>query len=113
MYTAPFALTGDAVHTLVVTTTDIAGNTNTQTFTIKIDSTAPTVSESFSGAAGANGWYIGAGNDTLTANDATSGIASVTYSLGLPAGLSGVRLLLAGWTPGSPPVVSPVSGSTP
>jgi hypothetical protein len=80
-YTAPFALAGDGIHSLVVTTTDVAGNIATQTFTIKIDTAVPAVSETYSGTAGSNGWFVSTGTDTITTADEVSGIASVKYVL--------------------------------
>jgi hypothetical protein len=80
-YTAPFAVSGDGTHTVVVTATDNAGNSATQTFTLKIDISRPALAESYSGSPAGNGWYISAGLDTLTASDSTSGVASVSYRL--------------------------------
>src|SRR5439155_1486847 len=80
-YTAPFALSGDGTHTVVVTSTDVAGNSNSQSFTIKIDTLAPSLSESYSGTAGSNGWYVSTGSVTLTASDATSGVGTTTSKL--------------------------------
>ncbi|MHB8604061.1 MAG: beta strand repeat-containing protein [Thermoplasmatota archaeon] len=82
-YSAAFAITGDSAgHTLTCTVTDNAGNTATFTIpSIKIDTTAPTCAGSYSGTLGTNGWYKTTGSETLTRTDATSGIASTTYSL--------------------------------
>src|SRR5439155_1231406 len=77
-FTASFALSGDGTHTVVVTSTDVAGNSNSQSFTIKIDTLAPSVAESYSGTVGSNGWYVSTGSVTLTASDATSGVATTT-----------------------------------
>src|SRR5205807_7208304 len=77
-YAGPFAVGGDGTHTVAVTATDAAGNVATATQTINLDTVPPTVSESYSGTAGGNGWYVSRGGDTLTASDATSGVASVT-----------------------------------
>src|SRR5207247_2146869 len=80
-YTAPFALSGDGTHSLVVTSTDVAGNSNTQSFTIKISTEERPLAESYSGTAGSNDWYVATGSVTLTVSDATSGVATTTYQL--------------------------------
>ena len=80
-YTGPFTVTGDGTHTVVATGTDKAGNVTTQTITIQIDSTAPSLSGAYSGTLSSSGWYTKAGQETLTFNDTGSGVASVVYSL--------------------------------
>ena len=67
----------DGVHTLRYRSTDVAGNVeDVQTLTIKIDQTAPTITDQGpttqpNGA----GWYNAAVTETFQASDATSGVA--------------------------------------
>ncbi|MDP9374542.1 MAG: PxKF domain-containing protein [Chloroflexota bacterium] len=59
------------------TATDKAGNTGTDSVTVKLDRTAPTISGGVvSGTKGANGWYTGPVTVRFTCSDALSGIAT-------------------------------------
>src|SRR5208283_2652486 len=78
-YTTPFALSGDGTHTVTYTVVDVAGNSTSGTYTVNIDTGAPTANPTYSGTAGTNGWYITTGNVSLAPADATSGVASTTY----------------------------------
>jgi hypothetical protein len=63
------------------TCTDVAGNTSApSTFSLKYDSTAPTVTAAASRQPDANGWYTHPVTITFSGTDATSGIASCTSS---------------------------------
>ena len=72
---------GDGSHTVDYNSTDRAGNVETIRSTpFKLDTIAPSTAASLSGTLGGNGtYYVGPVNVTLTATDATSGVASTTY----------------------------------
>ena len=80
-YTAgqPIAISGDGTHTLTYQSKDPAGNTETtKTLTVPIDSTPPTTTATLSGQTGSGGVYIAPATVTLTASDATSGVATTS-----------------------------------
>ncbi len=80
-YTAPFTVTGDGTHTVTFFSTDAAGNVEaTETKTFKIDATAPVTTSHLTGTLH-NGWYTGEVHVTLSATDATSGVAATYYVL--------------------------------
>lgn len=55
---------------------DTAGNTGTDSVTVKLDKTAPSINGSVvSGTLGNNGWYVGTVGVKFTCSDALSGIA--------------------------------------
>ena len=87
--TEPQTITTEGTHTVVVTTTDNVGNTATNTYSIKIDKTAPTVGllhmklESLNGSDYTNNTWT---NQTVyvyaeDGSDGQSGHASTTYSI--------------------------------
>ena len=80
-YTAAVTVGGDGSHTVDYNSTDRAGNVETIRSTpFKLDTIAPSTAASLSGTLGGNGtYYVGPVNVTLTATDATSGVASTTY----------------------------------
>ncbi|GEM_PF-6157091 len=81
-YSGAFNVTGDANHTVYFFSKDSAGNAESQqTQTVKVDATAPTTTASLSGTSGTNGWYTSAVTVTLTAADATSGVAATYYAV--------------------------------
>lgn len=56
---------------------DLAGNTGTDSVTVKLDKTAPTIAGSvLSGTLGKNGWYVSPVKVHFTCGDALSGLAS-------------------------------------
>ncbi|WP_159600654.1 OmpL47-type beta-barrel domain-containing protein [Agromyces humi] len=62
---------------LIGSATDTAGNVGTDTVTVKLDKTAPTISGGVvSGTQGANGWYVGAVTVHFTCGDDRSGVAT-------------------------------------
>lgn len=75
-YTAPFNVNTEGVNTIEFFSTDRAGNIEeTKTATVRIDKTAPSVSDD-SGSV----WTKGPVTVHLDANDVASGLASVLYS---------------------------------
>ncbi len=58
------------------------GNTEApQSARFEIDGVAPTTTDLLTGTAGTNGWYTSRVQVTLTANDATSGVAATYYTI--------------------------------
>jgi outer membrane protein assembly factor BamB len=76
----PFTVTGEGQHTVLYWSNDKLNHTETQnSATIRIDSTVPTVQNSFSGPLGGNGYYIGPVQFTMTGTDNLSGLANIYY----------------------------------
>lgn len=76
-YGSTFNVTGDGVHTVQFWSVDRAGNIETaRTATIKIDTTAPSITHTQSPAVNAQGWNNTDVAVTFTCTDNTSGIAS-------------------------------------
>jgi hypothetical protein len=82
-------VTGDGTHNVICSATDGAAPANTgaapgsaNTATIKIDTTAPSISDGgyASGTAGSNGWYTSQVTNSFSASDATSGLADCAAS---------------------------------
>src|SRR3989454_1103144 len=78
-YAGPFAL-GEGRYQLEYYATDFAGHVEPlHTLAIRIDTTPPTTGFAPSGTPGDGGWYVSSVTVTLPAQDATSGVARVTY----------------------------------
>ena len=67
---------GEGELTLNATCKDLAGNTGSASYTVKVDKTAPTASASASPAANANGWNKTDVTVSFSGNDGLSGIES-------------------------------------
>jgi len=68
----------DGSHTVSFQTTDIAGNTTTQTAALRVDLQGPTLLLEASGTAGQNGWFTSAAVEVVsTTSDAVSGLSKV------------------------------------
>ncbi len=80
---SPFAVSGDGTHHITFWSVDVAGNTEAvESATFRIDSVKPITTASLAGTQGSNGWYISTSvSVTLTASDATSGVAATYYSV--------------------------------
>ena len=78
-----FTVTGEGRHHLTFWSVDVAGNVETaRSDSFKIDSVPPATTDSLSGTQGSNGWYTSTSVDvTLTASDATSGVAGTYYTV--------------------------------
>lgn len=76
---APLA-TDDASHTVVTTCTDVAGNTDTATLSVKRDATPPTISAAPDRPANASDWYGADVTVAFTCADATSGVGTCPAS---------------------------------
>ncbi|WP_164990534.1 OmpL47-type beta-barrel domain-containing protein [Agromyces albus] len=76
--TAPVTVTTETDgQVLVGSATDTAGNVGTDSVTVKLDKTAPTISGAVvSGTQGANGWYVGPVTVHFTCADDRSGVAT-------------------------------------
>lgn len=81
-YSAPFTVSGDAIHTITFWSVDAAGDTETaHSQSIKIDGTPPSLTfGAASPAANAAGWNNSAVSIPFTTADATSGVATVSAS---------------------------------
>ncbi len=82
-YSGRLAIAADGVHTLTYRSTDRAGNVEASaTRIVRIDSVAPTPSIATSGTPGdVAGWFSTPVFAAVQAEDATSGVASVTYTV--------------------------------
>ena len=78
----PFTVSGEGQHTVLYWSNDKLNHTEAQnSATIRIDSTLPTVQNSFTGPIGGNGYYKGPVQFTMTAADNQSGVASIYYRI--------------------------------
>ncbi|MCG2825676.1 MAG: PKD domain-containing protein [Thermoplasmatales archaeon] len=80
-YTAALAAS-EGEHTLYYRAVDLAGNEKSGSTVVKIDTTDPTITASLSGTSGENDYYTSKVTVTLTASDATSGVATREYNIG-------------------------------
>ncbi len=76
----PHASLTDGVYTVDFRSVDNAGNTVTETRTVKVDSVAPSLSASLSGTAGLSGWYVSQVTTTISSSDATSGVERIEFN---------------------------------
>ena len=80
-YVAPFSIDTEGLHTVDYNATDALGNVEAvKTTTVEIDTVAPSTAVSLGGTL-SGAWYTSAVTVTLTATDATSGVASTSYRL--------------------------------
>jgi hypothetical protein len=94
-YAGPFQVTGDGQHTISYYSVNQAGRSETvETTSLKIDTTAPRTTASTAGIRGTNGWFRTL-NLTLSATDATSGVAAIYYAVngGAPVQYAGPTAL--------------------
>jgi len=82
VYVGPFSVSGDGAHTVDYHGHDIAGLAEAdRKANFNVDVSPPVTSASLSGTSGDNGWYVSPVSVSLTATDATSGVASTSYRL--------------------------------
>jgi hypothetical protein len=76
--TAPVTVSSETAGQIVNgSATDTAGNIGTDSVTVRLDKTAPTITATVvSGTLGSNGWYVGPVGVHFTCSDALSGIAT-------------------------------------
>src|SRR5207249_2633345 len=80
-YSGAFVLT-DGRHLVEYFATDFAGLSGPiQSLTVAVDTTPPATVATLTGQAGSNGWYVSNATISLTAIDATSGIARIVYRI--------------------------------
>lgn len=71
----------DGVHALEFQASDVAGNLTSESYSISVDSTPPTLTVSLPVPQGTDGWYTSGVQFQAAGNDAISGIQDVAYSL--------------------------------
>jgi hypothetical protein len=79
-YTAPISFS-DGAHTLAFRAVDLAGNQNTTTQSVNVDTITPVMDISLSGTPGLNDWYTSNVLVTASANDSGSGLSSLEYAI--------------------------------
>ncbi len=67
---------GEGIHTVQVQATDRAGNTNTTTTTVRVDTTPPTLVVDVPAPDDSDGWYAKPVTLSVSGSDLTSGLAS-------------------------------------
>jgi hypothetical protein len=91
--TADFTVSGDGSHVVEYWSTDELGNEEShRTGYVNIDATVPTTSDDY---AGGDVWQTGPVSFSLTATDATSGVAGTTYAIDGGEPQSGSEVVLA------------------
>src|SRR5262245_57804500 len=84
--TTSFTVSSLGNTTITYFATDAAGNVETaKTYTVKRDGTAPTTTVSANPAPNANGYFTSAPTLTLSASDAETSVAAITYQIGAAA----------------------------
>lgn len=76
--TSPIVLP-EGVNNLVGTANDVAGNVQSQNWTVNVDGTPPVITHNVSGTPGSAGWYIHAVY-TASATDPVSGVSSLVVT---------------------------------
>jgi hypothetical protein len=84
--TAQVTVTSDGVHVITGSASDYAGNAGSASLTVNLDKTAPSISGIVNKTANSAGWYNENVIVSFTADDALSGVASVTEPITLTEG---------------------------
>src|SRR3989475_311078 len=88
VYSGPVTVT-DGTHVFEFYAVNGAGLfEGTHSLSLAVDTTPPASSISLAGTAGANGWYVSNVTVSMSASDATSGVANITYRVDGGAWLS-------------------------
>lgn len=87
-------LSMDGIHTLDFRVTDRAGLQSTTSRMVKVDKTGPPMTLSPTGTMGNNSWYISSVSLSISAQDVTSGVASIEYNLDGESWIPGSSLTL-------------------
>jgi hypothetical protein len=87
---ASFTASADGTYNLTASVSDVAGNTSSDSGTIKLDTTPPNLSVTVPPTNGSNGWYISPVALTGSGSDVTSGLGIIQY-----------RVDGGGWTTGT------------
>lgn len=90
--TFPLSIT-EGVHQLETRASDKAGNQASATQTVRIDTTAPTLTATVPTANGQNGWYTSAPTLKVAGTDALSGLASAQIKVGSGSWVNGETTL--------------------
>lgn len=80
--TNPCTVTAEGTTTITATATDNAGNSGSNSITIRKDTVQPSITFNPSGTAGNGGWYRSSVSLSASGSDATSGLASLSLSCG-------------------------------
>src|SRR5262249_21397701 len=81
-YTGPITVSAAGEHTVQYASVDAAGNLEAlHTLTIRYDALPPITTASHQGPLGNGGWLLGPVSVTLSAGDATSGVAATYYTV--------------------------------
>jgi hypothetical protein len=81
-YTEPFTVSDDGIHTVLFYSDDLGGNDEpVRTLDIMIDTEAPTADAVANGTLGDSAWFVSAATVTFEADDDTSGLSHIMYSL--------------------------------
>ncbi|MGQ0796673.1 MAG: OmpL47-type beta-barrel domain-containing protein, partial [Methanobacteriota archaeon] len=81
-YSASFVVSADGSHTVEYYAVDGAGWTEPlRNVVVRVDTTTPATSASLSGTSGTGGWFRSNVIVTLSASDASSGVASTSYRI--------------------------------
>ncbi|MCX8174295.1 MAG: DNRLRE domain-containing protein [Thermoplasmata archaeon] len=82
VYTGPFIITGEGIHTVDYHGEDYAGNQEqAHGFQVKIDATSPVSTHTLTGTTGENGWYISDVNVAIIATDGGSQVNKTYYRI--------------------------------
>lgn len=85
----------DGYYIVEVEARDLAGNTGSMAFEVRVDTTAPTLDVTVtSDASQQNGWYGNPVTATALASDATSGLSVIEYQVDATSWVSGSSLTL-------------------
>lgn len=93
----------DGYHIVEARASDLAGNSGSAAFDLRVDTTAPQIAISVAATAPVqNGWHTGPATASANASDATSGLAKVEYQVQATAARAGrFKIVRPSWVDGS------------